>query len=49
MMSVSLQTNPTDLLDSEDVGEAFEIALLSGVEAKVLRYFICNSGIGGHL
>ena len=48
-MSESVHTCPAVLLDPENVGVAFGIASLSSVEAEVLRYFICTSGIGGHL
>ena len=37
------------LLDPENVGVAFGISSLSGIEAEILRYFICTSGYGGHL
>ena len=40
---------PAVLLDPENVGVAFGTASLSSIEAEILRYFICSSGIGGHL
>ena len=48
-MSDSVHKSPTELLDAENVGVAFEISLLSRIEAEILRYFICTSGNGGHI
>ena len=48
-MSESVHPYTTDLLDPENVGAAIGILLLSGIEAEILRYFICTSGNGGHL
>ena len=48
-MLASVHTSPTELLDPENVGAAIGILLLSGIEAEILRYFICTSGNGGHL
>ena len=48
-ISESVNTSPAVLLDPENVGVAFGISLLSCIEAEILRYSICASGIGGHL
>ena len=48
-MSESINTSPAVLLDPENVGVAFGVSLLSCLEAEILRYFICTSGIGGDL
>ena len=48
-MSESVHTISAVLLDPENMGIAFGISSLSGIEAEVLRYFICTSGDGSHL
>ena len=40
----SVHTSPTELLDPENVGVAFEISLLFSIEAEILRRFISTSG-----
>ena len=49
LMSESVSTSPTGLLDPENVGVAFGVSLLYSIEAEILRYFICTSGNGCHL
>jgi len=49
LMSESVHTSPGVLLDYENVGVAFEISLLSNVEAEITHYSICTSGNGGNL
>ena len=48
-MSESIHVSPTELLDPENVGEAFGISLPFSAEAEIMRYFTCTSDIGGHL
>ena len=48
-MSESVHTVYDAWLDPENVGAAFGTLLLSCIEAEMLRYFICTSGIGGRL
>ena len=48
-LSESVHISSTELLDPEVVGVAFGISLLPGIEAEILRYFICTFGNGGHL
>ena len=43
-MSESVHISSAALADLENVSVAFGISLLSLIEAKVLRYFICTSG-----
>ena len=47
--SESMHTSITVLLDPENVGVVFGISLLSGIDAEILRYFLCTSGNGSHL
>jgi len=42
-MTESVHISPTEWL------KALQFSLLFSVEAKILRYFICTSGNGGHL
>ena len=48
-MLESVHTDPAVLPDLGNVGVASAISLISFREAELLRYFICNSGNGGHL
>ena len=48
-MSESVHIGSVALMDNKNVGVAFGISSLSSIEAEILRYFICTSGIGGHL
>jgi len=45
-ISESVHTSSTVLLKPEIVGVAFGFSLLSSIEAKILRSFICTSGNG---
>ena len=49
VLSESVQTRTTELLDPENVGVALGISLLSSIEAEILRYCKCTSGNGGHI
>ena len=48
-MSESVHTSPAVLLNHENIGVAFGISLLSGIEAEIMRFFLCTSGNDGHL
>jgi len=45
----SIDIGPIVFLDFENVGVAVGIAVLSCIEAEILRYFLSTSGYGGHL
>ena len=49
LISKSVHTSTTELLDLENVDVALEILLISSIEAEILRYLTCNSGNGSHL
>ena len=48
-MSESVHTSPTELLNSENVGVAVGIFLISGIEAELLRFSFVLPVLGGHL
>ena len=45
LMSESVHPSITELLYPENVGVAFGFSLLSSIEAEILRYLICTSGL----
>ena len=47
--SERVHISPAVLLNPENEGVAFGILSLIGIEAEILRYFICTSSNGGHL
>jgi len=47
--ATSIDISSIVFLDLENVGVAVGIAVLSCIEAEILRYFLSTSGYGGHL
>ena len=47
--NIDAATCDMELLDPVNVSGVFGISFVAGIEAEMLRYFICASGNGGHL